>query len=82
MCNAAAARRTPVRTALLVVVVAALPADLIVYSGAAQGSLDASRLPPRIALRVTGTAGGVRYDGLITAWTTFSTWARAVRTAG
>jgi putative ABC transport system permease protein len=140
-----------------------LPADLIVYSAAAQGSLDASRLPARsalraarvrgvaavgelgvadftatgpggryelglvglgsggpgwpppvsgrvpgpgdvladmtegaaglglghrvalqpggIALRVTGVASGVRYDGLVTAWTTFGTWARAVRAA-
>jgi putative ABC transport system permease protein len=181
-------RRAPVRTALLVAVVAALvflveylatlsatlqafstgalahlPADLIVYSGAAEGSLDASRLPPGIALRaarvrgvagvaelgvadftvadpggryelglvglgsggpgwpplvsgrlpgpagvladategaaglgqgrrvvlepggvalrVTGVVSGVRYDGLVTAWTTFGTWARAVRAA-
>src|SRR5258708_3788604 len=75
-------RRAPVRTALLVVVVAALvflveylatlsatlqafstgalahlPADLIVYSRAAEGSLDASRLPPRSALRAAGVPG-------------------------
>ncbi|MBV9383744.1 MAG: hypothetical protein JO242_24155 [Streptosporangiaceae bacterium] len=35
--------------------------------------------PGGISLRVTGAASGIRYDGLVTAWTTFGSWARAVR---
>jgi hemin transport system permease protein len=37
--------------------------------------------PGGVSLRVTGAAAGVRYDGLVTAWTTFGSWARAVRAA-
>ncbi len=37
--------------------------------------------PGGISLRVTGAAADIRYDGLDTAWTTFGTWRRAVRTA-
>jgi putative ABC transport system permease protein len=37
--------------------------------------------PGGTSLRVTGTGSGIRYDGLITAWTTFGSWAQAVRLA-
>lgn len=37
--------------------------------------------PGGVSLRVTGVAAGVRYDGLVTAWTTFGSWVRAVRAA-
>jgi putative ABC transport system permease protein len=182
--------RTPVRTALLVLTVAALifaveflgtlsrtlqayntgalahdRADAFVYAADAQGSIDASRLPPRAAaaaarvpgvasvadlgvadftvtadartfelaligvgtvtgtgwpavavggslpgpgkgladatetgaglgvgrsitlrpggtsLRIAGLASGVRYDGVVTVWTTLATWSRAVAAA-
>jgi putative ABC transport system permease protein len=38
-------------------------------------------VPGRVTLQVTGLAAGVRYDGLVTAWTTFASWERAVRAA-
>jgi putative ABC transport system permease protein len=37
--------------------------------------------PGRMSLRVTGVASGIRYDGLITAWSTLASWERAVRLA-
>jgi putative ABC transport system permease protein len=37
--------------------------------------------PGGVSLRVTGAAVGVRDDGLVTAWTTFGSWSRAVRAA-
>lgn len=37
--------------------------------------------PGGLTLRVTGLAAGVRYDGLVTAWTTFASWQQAVRAA-
>jgi hemin transport system permease protein len=37
--------------------------------------------PGGTALRVTGTAAGIRYDGLVTAWATFGSWQRAVQAA-
>lgn len=33
------------------------------------------------SLRVVGVTTGIRYDGLVTAWTTFGSWAGAVRSA-
>jgi putative ABC transport system permease protein len=37
--------------------------------------------PGGLSLRVVGVATGIRYDGLVTAWTTFGSWAQAVRSA-
>ncbi len=37
--------------------------------------------PGGTPLRVAGAAAGIRYDGLVTAWTTFRSWAGAVRAA-
>lgn len=37
--------------------------------------------PGGVTLRVTGVGAGIRYDGMVTAWTTFGSWARAVRAA-
>lgn len=37
--------------------------------------------PGGVSLRVTGAAAGIRYDGLVTAWTTFGSWTRAVQAA-
>lgn len=34
-----------------------------------------------ITLRVSGTGSGLRYDGLVTAWTTFGSWTAAVHAA-
>ncbi|HEY3870595.1 MAG TPA: FtsX-like permease family protein [Actinocrinis sp.] len=37
--------------------------------------------PGGLTLRITALATGVRYDGLVTVWTTFASWQRAVRAA-